>query len=145
MANPVSEILLTEVELELPVFQQDFSAGAIVDFWGTVREREGEAEITGLFYEVHRAMAEHQLRLIAEEAIERFDLKLAIIHHRIGFVPVGEASLFLRVAAAHRSEAFRAGQWVVDELKKSVPIWKEPKFTAGQRLKKRVAAAETNL
>ena len=136
---------MTEADLELPAFPHDFSAGAIVDFWGTVREREGEAEIAGLLYEVHRAMAEHQLRVIAEEAMQRFDLKLAVIHHRIGFVPVGKASLFLRVAAAHRSEAFKAGQWVVDELKKRVPIWKKPKLRAGQRLKNQVAAAETNL
>jgi len=73
-------------------------------------------------------MAEHQLRQIAGEAAEKFPLQLVIIHHRIGFIAVGEPSLFLRVAAPHRSEAFRASQWIVNELKKRVPIWKRPKL-----------------
>ena len=73
-------------------------------------------------------MAEHQLKRIAEQAAERFGLKFVIVHHRIGFIAVGEASLFLRVASSHRSEGFRASQWIVDELKKKVPIWKRPRF-----------------
>jgi molybdopterin synthase catalytic subunit len=55
-------------------------------------------------------------------------LKQIIIHHRIGFVRVGDASLFLRVTAQRRAAAFGASQWVVDELKRRVPIWKRPKF-----------------
>jgi molybdopterin synthase catalytic subunit len=73
-------------------------------------------------------MAEHQFKRIAEQAVERFGLKLVIVHHRIGFIAVGEPSLFLRVASAHRGEGFRASQWIVDELKKKVPIWKQPRF-----------------
>ena len=65
---------------------------------------------------------------IAEQAAERFGLELVIIHHRIGFIAVGEASLFLQVASPHRSEGFRASQWIVDELKKKAPIWKRPRF-----------------
>jgi molybdopterin synthase catalytic subunit len=71
------------------------------------------------------------LRQIANDAAEQFRLQLVIIHHRIGSVAVGEASLFLRVASTHRSEGFRAGQWIVDELKKKVPIWKRPRFRVG--------------
>jgi molybdopterin synthase catalytic subunit len=73
-------------------------------------------------------MAEHQLKRIAEQAAERFGLKLVIVHHRIGFIAVGQPSLFLRVASPHRSEGFRASQWIIDELKKKVPIWKRPRF-----------------
>jgi molybdopterin synthase catalytic subunit len=69
-----------------------------------------------------------QLRQIAGQAAEKFPLQLVIIHHRVGFIAIGEPSLFLRVATPHRSEAFRASQWIVDELKKKVPIWKRPKF-----------------
>ena len=76
-------------------------------------------------------MAEHQLRRIAQQAIEEFALDLLIVHHRIGFVAVGQSSLFLRVASRHRAEAFRASQWVVDELKKKVPVWKRPRFKVG--------------
>ena len=100
-----------------------------------VQRLEGGREIIGIEYEAHREMAEHQLRQIAEQAVEKFRLQLVIIHHRIGFIAVGEPSLFLRVASPHRSEGFRAGQWIVDELKKKVPIWKRPAFaeaTAGK-------------
>jgi molybdopterin synthase catalytic subunit len=100
----------------------------VVDFWGVVRVAEGERNISGIEYEAHPAMATHQLHLIGREAIERFGLKLAVVRHRIGLVPVGKASLFARVAAPHRQEALQAMEWLVDELKKRVPIWKHPKF-----------------
>ena len=129
MANPVCEVLLTEAELDYPAAERpDFGAGAMIDFLGLVRSQEGEREIEGLHYEAKGSMAEHQLRVISREAIERFGLKLVIIHHRVGFVPVGKASLFARVAAPHRAEAVRAVEWLVDELKKRVPIWKQPRF-----------------
>jgi molybdopterin synthase catalytic subunit len=92
------------------------------------KRQEDGREIEGIDYDAHREMAEHQLKRIAEQAAERFGLKLVIVHHRIGFIAVGEASLFLRVASPHRSEGFRASQWIVDELKKKVPIWKRPRF-----------------
>jgi molybdopterin synthase catalytic subunit len=93
-----------------------------------VRRLEDGREIDGIQYEAHREMAEHQLRQIAGQAAEKFPLQLVIIHHRVGFIAIGEPSLFLRVATPHRSEAFRATQWIVDELKKKVPIWKRPKL-----------------
>jgi molybdopterin synthase catalytic subunit len=107
----------------------------MVDFWGVVRRLEAGCEIEGIEYEAHREMAEHQLKRIAEQACEKFGLSLAIIHHRIGFTAVGEPSLFVRVTSPHRTDGFRASQWIVNELKKSVPIWKRPAFakaTAGQ-------------
>ena len=100
----------------------------MVEFWGIVRRLEDGRDIEGIEYEAHRQMAEYQLRQIADQATEKFRLHLIIIHHRIGFIAVGEPSLFLRVASAHRSEGFQASQWIVDELKKKVPIWKRPRF-----------------
>jgi molybdopterin synthase catalytic subunit len=129
MANFVCEVLLTEAPLDAPPHRHDADAGAIVDFWGVVRRLEGGDEIEGIEYESHREMAEHQLRQIAEQAAENFRLRVVIIHHRIGFIAVGEPSLFLRVTSLHREEAFRASQWIVNELKKKVPIWKKPRFT----------------
>ncbi len=128
MANPVCEVLLTEARLKAPRDDVDIVAGAVVDFWGIVRGSEEGREIDGIEYEAHREMAEHQLTGIAQQAIEKFELELIAIHHRIGFIAPGEASLFVQVASRHRAEAFRASQWVVDELKKKVPIWKRPKF-----------------
>ena len=128
MANFVCEILVTEAPLNAPAQNHDVDAGAIVDFWGVVRKLEDGLEIAGIEYEVHGEMAEHQLRQIAEEAVKKFGLRLVMIRHRIGFIAAGEPSLFLRVASAHRGEGFRASQWIVDELKKKVPIWKRPRF-----------------
>ena len=131
MANPVYEVLITEARLEAPERDADFLAGAIVDFWGVVRKLEDGREIDGIDYEAHAAMAEHQLQLIAEEGAGAFKLKRILIHHRVGFVGAGQPSLFLRVTAEHRAAAFSGGQWIVDELKRRVPIWKRPRFKIG--------------
>jgi molybdopterin synthase catalytic subunit len=128
MANFVCEVLLTERPLDVPPQNHHGNAGATIDFWGVVRRLENGREIGGIEYEAHREMAEHQLRQIAEQAVEKFRLQLVMVHHRIGFIGVGEPSLFVRVASPHRSEGFRASQWIVDELKKKVPIWKRPRF-----------------
>jgi molybdopterin synthase catalytic subunit len=127
MANVVCEISVTQAPL-LVQGSDIAGAGAVIDFWGIVRPIEDGREIDGIDYDAHREMAEHQLKRIAEQAVEQFGLKFVIVHHRIGFIAVGEASLFLRVASSHRSEGFRASQWIVDELKKKVPIWKRPRF-----------------
>jgi molybdopterin synthase catalytic subunit len=128
MANIVCEILVTEAPLEEPPRNHHGDAGAVVEFWGVVRGLEAGCEIEGIEYEAHHEMAEHQLRRIAEHASEKFELKLVIIHHRIGFIAVGQPSLYLRAVSPHRGDGFRASQWIVDELKKSVPIWKRPRF-----------------
>ena len=127
MANVVYEISLTKAPLAGRT-SDVAAAGAVVDFWGVVRPIENGREIGGIDYDAHNEMAEHQLKRIAEQAAERFGLKFVIIRHRIGFIAVGEASLFLRVASSHRSEGFQASQWIVDELKRKVPIWKRPRF-----------------
>src|ERR1700747_3437824 len=117
MANVVCEISVTEAPLAAPASDMDVvGAGAFVDFWGVVRPIEDGREIEGINYDAHREMAEHQLKRIAEQAAERFELRRVIIHHRTGFIAVGEASLLVRVASPHRSEGFHASQWIVDEL-----------------------------
>jgi molybdopterin synthase catalytic subunit len=127
MANSLCEIVLTDAPLKAP--ENDLlSAGAVMDFSGIVRRLEDGRQIDGIEYEAHREMAEHQLRQIAGHATAKFGLQLVLIHHRIGFVAVGEPSLFVRVAALRRQEAFQAAQWIIDELKEKVPIWKRPAF-----------------
>ena len=128
MANPVCEVLVTDARLKAPENRVDPAAGARADFHGIVRGSEDGREIEGIDYEAHRGMAEHQLKQIAEQAAMQFELRSVIIHHRIGFVAVGEASLFMRVCSGHREAAFQASRWIVDELKTKVPIWKRPKF-----------------
>jgi molybdopterin synthase catalytic subunit len=141
MANSVSEVLLTDAALTAPSEDVDPSAGAIVDFWGVVRELEKNREIEGIDYEAHEAMAKHQLEQIADGARQKFELKAVVIRHRIGFVRAGEASLHLRVSAPHRAAAFEGSKWIVDQLKKKVPIWKRPKFKTKEQ--PRAAAVAT--
>ena len=128
MANSVSQVLLTEARLRAPNEDVDVAAGAVVDFWGVVRELEDGHEIEGIDYESNESMAKHQMKIIADAAVENFRLNQVLLHHRTGFVRTGEASLFLRVSAQHRAAAFEASKWIVDELKKNVPIWKKPRF-----------------
>jgi molybdopterin synthase catalytic subunit len=135
MANPVCEVLLTRALLKAPENDVDRAAGAVVVFWGVVRELEDRRKIQGIDYEAHQAMAEHQLRLVAEAATEKFQLKKVVIHHRVGFVRAGEPSLFLQVWAQHRAAAFESSKWIVDELKENVPIWKRPRFKTNNRRK----------
>ena len=131
MAISVCEVSLTEAPLDLPEARNDPGAGAIVVFWGAVRASEDGREITGIEYEAHRAMAEHQMRLVAAEAGEKFGVREILLHHRIGFVPVAQPSVVVRVASGHRGAAFAASQWIMDELKRVVPIWKHPVFKDG--------------
>jgi molybdopterin synthase catalytic subunit len=128
MANPAYEVLVTQERLTMPEERFDRDAGARVDFQGVVRGLEDGREIDGIDYEAHHEMAVHQLKRIAQEAAVEFGLRSIIIHHRIGFVPVGEPSLLTRVCSGHRDAAFRASRWIVEELKKNVPIWKRPRF-----------------
>ena len=129
MANFVCDVSLTDSPIEAPGADLPSETGAVVDFWGVVRKTEAGAEISGIHYEAHRAMAEHQLRRIAEEGAATRGLTVVQIIHRIGFVPEGEASLLVRVGSPHRAAAFGGSVWIVDELKKRVPIWKRPVFT----------------
>ena len=96
MANPACKVLLTKAPLKAPENDVDPAAGAVVVFWGVVRELEDKRKIEGIDYEAHQAMAEHQLQLVAEAATDKFQLKKVTIHHRVGFVRAGEAVCDLR-------------------------------------------------
>jgi molybdopterin synthase catalytic subunit len=128
MAISVCEVSLTEAPLVLPEGDEDPQAGAVVVFWGAVRATEDGREITGIDYEAHRAMAEHQMRIVAEAAAKKFEVRQIFLRHRTGFVAAGEPSVVVRVASGHRGAAFGASQWIMDELKRVVPIWKHPVF-----------------
>jgi molybdopterin synthase catalytic subunit len=128
MAISVCEVSLTESALVLPETNVDPQAGAVVVFWGAVRATEEGREITGIQYEAHPAMAAHQMQLVAENAAKKFDVREIFVRHRIGFVPAAEPSVVVRVASGHRGQAFAASAWIMDELKRVVPIWKHPVF-----------------
>ena len=110
----------------IPVEPVTGNVGGIVVFYGIVRDREDGQPITALEYTAYREMAEHQFRKLIEETKRRWPLQRLRVVHRLGVIPVGEASLLVRVEAAHRGEAFAAAQFIIDELKRTVPIWKRP-------------------
>ena len=99
--------------------------GAVVCFLGTVREEESGARISALEYEAFREMAEHQFQKIFDQVEERWPVESIRLVHRVGPVRVSEPSLWVEVTAPHRGEAFTACQFLIDEMKKVVPIWKK--------------------
>jgi molybdopterin synthase catalytic subunit len=122
------------VEAEQMITNEDFSIdelvrgmkkpeiGAIVTFLGVVRAEEG---INGLNVEVYEEMAEKELKRLERAAREKFDIEAVEIVHRAGSLKVGENIVVILVGARHRKEAFRACEYLIDELKERVPIWKK--------------------
>lgn len=99
--------------------------GAVVTFLGVVRDREGDATITALEYEAFQHMAEHQFNLLFDQIEKRWPVESVRVVHRIGRVQANQPSLWVEVIAPHRGEAFAACQWLIDEMKRVVPIWKK--------------------
>jgi molybdopterin synthase catalytic subunit len=126
------DIRITKLILDTADLRFSRTEGAVVDFFGVVRTIENERLIDGIEYEAFETMAERQLALIANEARDRYGLASVIIHHRIGFVPAGEASLFVRVTARHRRAAFQGSSQIIERLKQAVPIWKHPVYASVQ-------------
>lgn len=100
--------------------------GACVEFHGIVREQENGQAIPALFYEAYESMARMQLERIMDELNATHPCDQIHLIHRLGLVPVGEPSLYLRVQAKHRQEAFHMAANLVTRMKEDVPIWKRP-------------------
>ena len=98
--------------------------GAIVTFRGVVRGTEDGESIRAIGYEVNEEMARHQFKLIFADIEKQWPVESIHLIHRVGEVAVNEASLWVEVIAPHRAEAFSACQFLIDEMKKKVPIWK---------------------
>ena len=98
--------------------------GACVEFSGIVRETENDRALAGLHYEAYEPMARTQLARIFAELHAAHPCAAVTFIHRLGWVPAGEASLFVRVLAAHRGEALRFLADAIDRMKADVPIWK---------------------
>ncbi len=100
--------------------------GADLRFHGVVRDREDGRLISGIDYTAYRPMADNELRAVIDTMrAERPDHRVAI-HHRLGFVPAGEASILIRVQTAHSAAAFALCQEYLRRIKTTVPIWKRP-------------------
>ncbi len=110
----------------------DPSAGGTALFVGTTRTPSHDRAVEYLEYEAYRPMALKQMAAIVEAARSRWPLVRVCAVHRIGRVDVGEASVVIAVSAVHRAAAFDACRYLIDAIKKDVPIWKKEVFAGGQ-------------
>ena len=109
------------------------AAGAHVLFVGTTRGVTGDVVTLGLEYEAHEPLARALLGDLAEQAVRTYSLTGCAVVHRLGAVPVGSASVAVATSAPHRREAFAAAEWLMERIKRDVPIWKREEAADGSR------------
>jgi molybdopterin synthase catalytic subunit len=107
------------------------SDGAVCVFDGIVRDNTRGRQTLFLDYEAYEEMALDQMRNLAAEALKKFSIRDVALLHRLGRLDIGETSVLIVVASAHRGAAFDACRWLIDTLKKTVPIWKKEHFVDG--------------
>jgi molybdopterin synthase catalytic subunit len=107
--------------------------GAVSLFLGTVRDLNDGRPVSGMEYEAYAPMAESELRAIAEETCGRVAGLRLVVEHRVGTLEIGEASVAIVAAHAHRAQAMDAARDVIESLKQRVPIWKREHYLGGDR------------
>ena len=120
------ELTLTHGPIAASAPQMSDGMGAVVTFHGVVRGTEDGGAITAIDYEANEEMARHQFGLIFDAIEERWPVESVRLVQRLGVVPANEASLRVEIIAPHRAEAFDACQFLSNEMKDKVPIWKRP-------------------
>ena len=108
-------------------------AGAVSVFIGTVRDVSDGRGVIGLEYEAYRAMAESELATILDEATAKYEIASLVAEHRIGELRIGDVSVAIAASHAHRAAAIECAQFVIEQIKKRVPIWKREHFVDGTR------------
>jgi molybdopterin synthase catalytic subunit len=111
---------------------EDPEAGAVASFIGTVRSRSRERDVVHLEYEAYEEMAEEMLGQLAAALTQRHGLCAAAIHHRLGRVEIGEASVVIAVSAPHRTAALDACREAIETLKATIPLWKKEVYAGGE-------------
>jgi len=117
------EDLVTKVEAN--------SAGAISTFSGTTRDNFNGKKVLHLYYEAYEPMALKEMRTICRHMRSKWQLIKIAMAHRIGEVPIGEASVIITASSAHRRDSLEATQYAIDEIKAKVPIWKKEYYEDG--------------
>jgi molybdopterin synthase catalytic subunit len=107
------------------------NAGAVVLFLGTTRELTDGRQTVALNYEAYIEMAERRLADLEAQARRRWPVIECLLVHRLGRVQIGDSSVAIAVSTPHRADAFAAGQWLIDSLKRDVPIWKREQWADG--------------
>lgn len=111
---------------------QDERAGAVAAFIGTVRDHsEGRTGVTHLEYEAFEGRVEGVIEEIVEEATSRWNILSGVVEHRVGKVELGQPAVVVAVSSAHRSDAFEAARYLIDELKARAPLWKKEHWSGG--------------
>jgi molybdopterin synthase catalytic subunit len=123
----------TSLELE-PLLREteDHGSGALVIFYGTVRDENDGRPVHAMTYEAHVSLAEKVLGEIEQEVLTRFAVRRCRIQHRVGRLQLGEPSVLIVVRSAHRADAYAASRYAIDELKQRAPIWKEEHYAGGE-------------
>ena len=106
-------------------------AGAVLIFCGDIRNHSEGRSVTVLEYEAHERMALRQIDRIVEEAQQRWPLHYAEVIHRFGKMAVLDCSIATAVSSSHRADAYAASRYIIDTIKRSVPIWKKVHFESG--------------
>jgi molybdopterin synthase catalytic subunit len=122
----------TLVTGEIEKFLRNESCGAEVIFCGSVRSSSKGKNVVALEFEAYEAMVSKELHRIADEIDIKWKVHSIVLHHRLGKVEVGELAVIAAIASTHRKEAFEACQFLMDQLKTSVPIWKKEILTSGE-------------
>ncbi len=125
---------IVETDIEPEKLKQEMSlktSGGFVSFEGWVRNHNQGREVDGLFYEAYTGLAEKEGQQIIEEALARFEISSAGCRHRVGELPIGGIAVWVGVSADHREAAFQACQYIIDEIKTRVPIWKKERYRDG--------------
>jgi molybdopterin synthase catalytic subunit len=117
---------------EIVRYVTDPEAGAIATFIGTTRNHNDGRRVIALDYEAYRDMAEKELARIGADAARQWPICRMAIVHRLGPVQIGEASVAIAVSSAHRDAAFAASRFAIEEIEKTVPIWKKEVFEGGE-------------
>lgn len=107
--------------------------GASILFVGTVRETNEGRTVRGIEYAAYETMALRELEAIVGDAASRFGTDDVVVEHRIGRLALGEASVAIGVAHAHRAQAYDASRFIIEEIKRRVPIWKREEYADGTR------------
>jgi len=107
-------------------------SGGIDVFIGTVRNATKGKAVLRLEFEAYEPMALTEMEKIVKQAIEKWPVQKALVHHRTGVLQVGEVPVIIAVSAAHRAAAFEACRYIIDTLKQTVPIWKKEIFEDGE-------------
>ncbi len=133
-AGTVGTVALTRERIDAERLVAGLKAGedgAVVVFNGIVRNNTHGRRTLYLVYEAYEEMALEQMRALSAKAVADFRIRNVVMVHRLGRIEVGESSVLIAVASAHRAAAFDACRWLIDTLKKTVPIWKKEHFEDG--------------